>query len=131
MKARSRGVVPDAFGVLPGKGKGRWVAAGVAALAALIGGQVLSAGRPAGDGPALSAAGPITRPAGGGLADPRRDGDIRLKAGQDAPDFELSALEGFQKAQDGNYVAKVGAEKVKLSSFRAKTPVFLVFTSYT
>ena len=47
---------------------------------------------------------------------PRR-GSKELKAGDVAPDFELKTLDGKQT--------------VKLSSFRGKRPVALIFGSYT
>ena len=53
-----------------------------------------------------------------------------LEPGQTAPDFELPRLT-IEKGKDGNAVGKISEKKVKLSSFRGKKPVFLVFSSYT
>jgi len=51
--------------------------------------------------------------------------DVALKVGQMAPDFELYTLDhalGKESKASG---------KVKLSSFRGKRPVYLIFASYT
>ena len=51
--------------------------------------------------------------------------DVALKIGQTAPDFELYTLDhalGKQRKASG---------KVRLSSFRGKRPVYLIFASYT
>lgn len=53
-----------------------------------------------------------------------------LKAGQDAPDFTLSVLT-IETGADGNTVGKVSDKTVKLSSFKGKKPVCLIFSSYT
>jgi hypothetical protein len=53
-----------------------------------------------------------------------------LEYGQVAPDFELPRLT-IEKGEDGKFVGKVSEEKIKLSSFRGKRAVFLVFSSYT
>lgn len=53
-----------------------------------------------------------------------------IEYGQEAPDFELPRLT-IEKGKDGKAVGRVSEEKVKLSSFRGKKPVFLVFSSYT
>jgi hypothetical protein len=53
-----------------------------------------------------------------------------IEYGQESPDFELPRLT-IEKDADGNSVGKISEKKVKLSSFRGKKPVFLVFSSYT
>jgi len=53
-----------------------------------------------------------------------------LKVGDIAPEFELPRLT-IEKGKDGNFIGKISEKKVKLSSFRGKKPVFLVFSSYT
>jgi hypothetical protein len=53
-----------------------------------------------------------------------------IQIGDTAPDFELPRLT-IEKDKVGNAVGKISAQKVKLSSFRGKKPVFLVFSSYT
>ena len=53
-----------------------------------------------------------------------------IKLGQMAPDFELSPLT-FEDGKDGKKVARIGIEKIRLSSLRGKKPVFLIFSSYT
>ena len=55
---------------------------------------------------------------------PKR-GDVALKVGQMAPDFELYTLEHTLAKQSKT------SEKVRLSSFRRKRPVYLIFASYT
>ena len=55
---------------------------------------------------------------------PRRR-DVALKVGQMAPDFELYTLEHALGMQSK------AAAKVRLSSFRGKRPVYLIFASYT
>lgn len=58
----------------------------------------------------------------------RRRGESAIQVGQEAPDFELLRLECVKTAGG----ARTGAEeKIKLSSYRAKKPVFIVFASYT
>lgn len=56
--------------------------------------------------------------------------EIALKVGGTAPDFELPGLT-IEKDKDDKAVGKISEKKVKLSSFRGKKPVFLVFSSYT
>ena len=54
------------------------------------------------------------------------------KAGDKAPDFELVVLPTPKKEGDGKKAAaKSKAEFVKLSSFKGKKPVALIFGSYT
>ena len=53
-----------------------------------------------------------------------------LVAGQIAPDFELPRLT-IKTDEEGKTVGKISTETVKLSSFRGKRPVFLIFSSYT
>jgi len=61
-----------------------------------------------------------------------------LPLGSEAPDFELPRLI-ITKADDGQWHGRVGAadekagagETVRLSSFRGKRPVCLIFSSYT
>ena len=53
-----------------------------------------------------------------------------IEYGREAPDFELPRLT-IEKGKDGNAVGRISEKKVKLSSFRGKKPVFLVFSSYT
>ena len=53
-----------------------------------------------------------------------------LKVGGTAPDFELPRLT-IEKGKEGKAVGKISEKEVKLSSFRGKKPVFLVFSSYT
>ena len=60
----------------------------------------------------------------------RRGEQAAIKAGDTAADFELARLT-IEKDKDGNAVGKISEKKVKLSSFRGKKPVFLVFSSYT
>jgi len=48
----------------------------------------------------------------------------QLKAGDDAPDFELTVL-------DRKNPNKKTSDKIKLSSFEGKKPVVLFFGSYT
>lgn len=60
----------------------------------------------------------------------------KVIVGKTAPDFELPVLDIFLKA-NGTTTEKKADEKeqeirtVKLSSFKGKTPVLLVFSSYT
>jgi hypothetical protein len=74
---------------------------------------------------------------------PRRV-DTMLKIGQMAPDFELYTLPGaitmLRKANakptakaktTGKPTTQPAEAKVKLSSFRGKRPVYLIFASYT
>ncbi len=53
-----------------------------------------------------------------------------IKLGQMAPDFELPPLT-FEDGKDAKKVARIGIKKIRLSSFRGKKPVFLIFSSYT
>lgn len=53
-----------------------------------------------------------------------------LVAGQIAPDFELPRLT-IKTDKEGKTVGEISTETVKLSSFRGKQPVFLIFSSYT
>ncbi|MBT3198838.1 MAG: hypothetical protein HN350_02885 [Phycisphaerales bacterium] len=64
--------------------------------------------------------------------------DVALKIGQLAPDFELYTLE-HAVAMKAKPTAKPTSQpatqpakgKIKLSSFRGKQPVYLIFASYT
>jgi hypothetical protein len=58
----------------------------------------------------------------------RKGGPDSIKAGQMAPDFELPRLDTFLKAESDD---EPELELVKLSSFRKKQPVVLIFSSYT
>ena len=60
----------------------------------------------------------------------RRGEQVAIEAGDTAADFELPRLT-IEKDKDGNAVGKISEKKVKLSSYRGKKPVFLVFSSYT
>ena len=51
--------------------------------------------------------------------------ETALKVGQMAPDFELYTLEHALATRSKP------ADKVRLSSFRGKRPVYLIFASYT
>ncbi len=53
-----------------------------------------------------------------------------IKLGQLAPDFQLPRLK-FETDKQGKTIGRISAEKVALSSFRGKKPVFLIFSSYT
>ncbi|MHC4457113.1 MAG: carboxypeptidase regulatory-like domain-containing protein [Planctomycetota bacterium] len=53
-----------------------------------------------------------------------------IEVGQLAPDFELPRLT-IETNKDGKSIGKISQEKVCLSSFRGKKPVFLIFSSYT
>jgi len=61
-----------------------------------------------------------------------------LPVGSEAPDFRLPRLL-VTKTDDGRWIGRVGAadekagkdEPVRLSSFRGKKPVCLIFSSYT
>jgi hypothetical protein len=69
--------------------------------------------------------------------------DVALKIGQMAPDFELYTLKHALKMQGkGEPKAKTKTKiktpttqpadgKIRLSSFRGKKPVYLIFASYT
>jgi len=50
--------------------------------------------------------------------------------GQPASDFQLHRLETV-KDKDGNERSQVSDRNVRLSSFKGKKPVCLVFSSYT
>ncbi|MBI9017907.1 MAG: hypothetical protein JEZ07_11675 [Phycisphaerae bacterium] len=52
-----------------------------------------------------------------------------IEFGQEAPDFNLPKLNFVE--ENGKKIGKVSSEMVKLSSFRGKKPVVLIFTSYT
>ncbi|MHC4551834.1 MAG: hypothetical protein ACYSUT_03575 [Planctomycetota bacterium] len=52
------------------------------------------------------------------------------QVGQPAPDFAIPRLT-FEKKSDGTTIGKVSDKKVRLSSFKGKKPVFLIFSSYT
>ena len=66
-----------------------------------------------------------------------RPKDVVLKIGQDAPDFELYTLAQALKLDDAAPKATTrpttqpAGAKVRLSSFRGKKPVYLIFASYT
>ena len=93
----------------------------------------------------LVATGAAQRRTKAGLKRPQRR-DVALKIGQMAPDFELYTLE-HALAMQKKTVAKPSAKakspatsqpatqpargKVRLSSFRGKRPVYLIFASYT
>ncbi len=68
---------------------------------------------------------------------PRRV-DVALKIGQTAPDFELYTLGHALAMKDKPAPKTTGCPatqpadgKVRLSSFRGKQPVYLIFASYT
>ena len=57
-----------------------------------------------------------------------------LRVGETAPDFDLMRLECIKtegEKKNGLGRSGGGAEKVGLSSFRGKKPVFIIFASYT
>ena len=59
-----------------------------------------------------------------------RPRDVMLKIGQEAPDFV--AMKGKPAAKATTRPATRPADgKVRLSSFRGKKPVYLIFASYT
>lgn len=60
----------------------------------------------------------------------RRPNAKTLTPGQEAPDFQLPRLI-IETGKDGKSVAKATAETLRLSSFRGKRPVVLIFSSYT
>lgn len=60
----------------------------------------------------------------------RRRPQAGLRVGQQAPDLELSPV-SFVKDGAGQQVARIGAEKVRLSSLRGRKCVCLFFSSYT
>ena len=64
--------------------------------------------------------------------------DVSLKIGQMAPDFELYMLEQALAMKDKSApkptsrpTTQPADGKVRLSSFRGKRPVYLIFASYT
>jgi hypothetical protein len=69
-------------------------------------------------------------PKSGGQSKRKRSGEPAVRVGQVAPDFELPRL-SLVKGKDGKRIGKISSEKVKLSSFRGKKPVCLIFSSYT
>ena|GEM_PF-2849115 len=72
--------------------------------------------------------------ADGGRAEARRPRPSPLVVGQVAPDFELSTLESVLRVQGGGAKVRptVGEQdRIRLSSFREKKPVFVIFSSYT
>ncbi len=60
----------------------------------------------------------------------RKSKEPAVIVGQVAPDFELPRL-SLVKDKKGKRIGKISSEKVKLSSFRGKKPVCLIFSSYT
>jgi hypothetical protein len=69
-----------------------------------------------------------------GGADHRRPSSNMLSVGQVAPDFELPKLESVVPSGEGSntkHSKKGTGDKIKLSSFRGKKPVFVIFSSYT
>jgi hypothetical protein len=66
-------------------------------------------------------------------ADQRRPSQNTLTVGQMAPDFDLPKLESVApNSERGNAKrSEKGADRIKLSSFRGKKPVVLIFSSYT
>jgi hypothetical protein len=57
-----------------------------------------------------------------------------VRVGQPAPDFDLVRLDSVKTEGDKNTglaSRKNGGDRVKLSSFRGKKPVVLIFSSYT
>ena len=60
----------------------------------------------------------------------RKSKEPAVIVGQVAPDFELPRL-SLVKGKKGKRIGKISSEKVKLSSFRGKKPVCLIFSSYT
>jgi len=53
-----------------------------------------------------------------------------IKIGQVAPDFSLPVLK-LGKDKDGKPTAIISNEKVTLSAFKNKKPIYLIFSSYT
>ena len=72
--------------------------------------------------PAWAQRGPATRPSRQRAPEP--------VLGQPAPDFLLHRLE-TAKDKDGNEQPRVSDQTVRLSSFKGKKPVCLIFSSYT
>jgi hypothetical protein len=71
--------------------------------------------------------------AASGIAAPPEKGRPQppaLTVGQEAPDFELVKLDAV-KDKDADETKFEAKDKIKLSSFRGKKPVFIIFTSYT
>lgn len=60
----------------------------------------------------------------------RAPGEPAITLGQVAPDFQLPRLT-IETTSEGKSIGKISTETVKLSSFRGKKPVFLIFSSYT
>ena len=89
----------------------------------------------------LVAIGADRRPAKARRKRPPRK-DVALKIGQMAPDFELYTLEhaltmqkktaaGAKPSATSQPATQPAEGKVRLSSFRGKRPVYLIFASYT
>jgi len=75
---------------------------------------------------------PSTRPAAGAGRSPYPQyATAELKPGDLAPDFDLPRLESYRASMDSQAASKPEVEKVKLSAFRGKKPVCLIFASYT
>ena len=74
----------------------------------------------------LAFAGTLGAQGGGG--GPKRTQAPKLKVGEIAPDFDLIRFECVKPEGNENAGAK---EKIKLSSYRQKQPVFVIFSSYT
>jgi hypothetical protein len=56
-----------------------------------------------------------------------------VRVGQPAPDFDLVRLDSVKTEGDNNTrpAPRKNGDRVKLSSFRGKKPVVLIFSSYT
>ncbi len=65
-------------------------------------------------------------------AGPKKEHGVsrKVEVGKQAPDFELSRLT-IKTNTKGRSVGKVSPEKIRLSSFKSKKPVCLIFSSYT
>ncbi|MHC4524354.1 MAG: hypothetical protein ACYSU8_02280 [Planctomycetota bacterium] len=61
---------------------------------------------------------------------PETEPILTAQVGLPAPDFDLPRLT-FETQPDGSMLGKLSNETVKLSSFKGKKPVFLIFSSYT
>ena len=70
--------------------------------------------------------------ASAGVAAPPEKGKppAALAVGEEAPDFELVKIDAV-KDKDADATKFEPKDFIKLSSFRGKQPVFVVFTSYT
>lgn len=79
---------------------------------------------------AVSLGSALSAPAQGRRGRRRRD-NPNMKVGKVAPDFELPRLDLFLKAIETKQPMPKTVEKVKLSSFKGKRPVLLMFGSYT